>query len=305
MREIILDTETTGLDPNSGDRVVEIGAVEVLNAIPTGTVFHVYLDPERDMPAEAFRVHGLSSAFLADKPRFAQVADEFLSFLGGDRMVAHNAAFDVAFLNNELARCGRPTIPSNLVVDSLAIARRKHSGPNSLDALCGRYGIDASRRTRHGALLDAELLAEVYLELTGGRQAMFVLGDIGGAGTVAAGTVRHRARPFALAVRLTSTVRAAHAAFMATFETPVWARLTLPPQLSGATPSLELTAEVVATEAALAAGLSLDLSPGMSPVLSDGVQSGASQATANRRFDQATGGEAYEPALAKVLVAAE
>ena len=224
MREIILDTETTGLDPASGDRVVEIGAVEVLNAIPTGNVFHVYINPERDMPEEAFRVHGLSATFLADKPRFADVVDDLVAFIGGDRIVAHNASFDAGFLNHELTRCGRAVIPSHLVIDSLAIARRKHSGANSLDALCGRYGIDASRRTKHGALLDAELLAEVYLELTGGRQATFVLADTGASETIEGGTVRHRPRPFPLEPRLSPAELAAHADFMATFESPLWAR---------------------------------------------------------------------------------
>lgn len=225
MREIILDTETTGLDATGGDRVVEIGAVEVLNAIPTGHVFHVYLNPERDMPDEAYRVHGLSADFLADKPKFAEVVDDFCAFLGTDRLVAHNASFDVGFLNAELARSGRPAIAPHQVVDSLAIARRKHSGaPNSLDALCSRYGIDASRRTKHGALLDAELLAEVYLELTGGRQAaMAFAGRGGGPAAVQAGTARPRPEP--LAPRLTAADMAAHAAFMETFPDPLWAEV--------------------------------------------------------------------------------
>ncbi len=226
MREIILDTETTGLDPLNGDRIVEIGAVEVLNAIPTGNVFHVYINPERDMPDGAFRVHGLSSEFLSDKPKFAEVADDFCAFIASDKLVAHNASFDIAFINAELSRCGRPTVPPHQVIDTLAIARRKHGGSNSLDALCGRYGIDASRRTKHGALLDAELLAEVYLELTGGRQAAFVLGaNIGVTITTAAGPVR-RTRPVPLAPRLTAEELAAHAAFMATFSEPIWARLS-------------------------------------------------------------------------------
>lgn len=226
VREIILDTETTGLDATGGDRIVEIGAVEVLNAIPTGNVFHVYINPERDMPKEAFDVHGLSAAFLADKPVFATVVDDFLAFLGTDRLVAHNASFDVAFLNAELARCGRPTIAPAQVVDSLTIARRKHSGaPNSLDALCARYNVDASRRTKHGALLDAELLAEVYLELTGGRQATFVLATgEGGNGALAARRLRERPRP--LAPRLTEADAEAHRAFIETFKTPaLWTRI--------------------------------------------------------------------------------
>lgn len=228
MREIILDTETTGLDPTGGDRVVEIGAVEVLNAIPTGNVFHVYINPERDMPEEAFRVHGLSADFLSDKPVFAAVAREFVDFVGTDKVVAHNASFDVAFLNAELSRCGFEAIAPHQVVDTLTIARRKHAGgSNSLDALCARYGIDASRRTKHGALLDAELLAEVYLELTGGRQAVLVLG---GAGSQinAGGTVRiTRQRPTPLAPRLTEAEIAAHEAFIATFKDPLWVTLGL------------------------------------------------------------------------------
>jgi DNA polymerase-3 subunit epsilon len=229
VREIILDTETTGLEPAQGHRVVEIGAVEVLNAIPTGNVFHVYINPDRDMPEEAFRVHGLSAAFLSDKPRFAEIAEAFWAFLGADRVVAHNAAFDVAFLNNELTLLSRPLIEPHRVVDTLALARRKHAGgSNSLDALCARYGVDASRRTKHGALLDAELLAEVYLELRGGRQATFALaaaGEATGGTGAAGGTRRYRQRPVPLAPRLTDAERDAHAAFIATFEDPVWARV--------------------------------------------------------------------------------
>ncbi len=226
VREIILDTETTGLDPTGGDRVVEIGAVEVLNAIPTGNVYHVYINPERDMPDEAFRVHGLSSEFLADKQVFEQIANEFAAFVGTDNVIAHNASFDVAFLNAELGRCGLPPIPQHQVIDTLTIARRKHAGgSNSLDALCARYGIDTSRRTKHGALLDAELLAEVYLELTGGRQAAFVLGGSGeerrGGGVV----VTMRARPVPLPARLSPAEIAAHEAFIATFAEPLWQTL--------------------------------------------------------------------------------
>ncbi|WMS44281.1 DNA polymerase III subunit epsilon [Acuticoccus sp. MNP-M23] len=222
MREIILDTETTGLNANGGDRVVEIGAVEVLNAIPTGNTFHVYINPERDMPDEAFRVHGLSAEFLADKPKFAEVAAGFAAFLGDDNLVAHNASFDVGFLDAELARCNLPTIGQHQVVDTLQIARRKHGGPNSLDALCSRYGVDASRRTKHGALLDAELLAEVYLELTGGRQATFVLGADSGRSNSGGIAVKHPPRPAPLAPRLTEAEREAHATFMATFKFSIW-----------------------------------------------------------------------------------
>ena len=171
MREIVLDTETTGLDPFQGHRVVEIGCVELLNRIPTGRSFHRYLNPERDMPAEAAEVHGLTAEFLKDKPVFAEIADEFLGFIGDAPLIAHNASFDIAFLNAELERVTKGLISRERIVDTLLLARRKHpGGANRLDDLCARYGIDNTRRTKHGALLDAEILVEVYLELTGGRQ---------------------------------------------------------------------------------------------------------------------------------------
>jgi DNA polymerase-3 subunit epsilon len=176
IREIILDTETTGLDPVTGDRIVEIGCVEVINSIASGQTFHAYLDPERDMPEEAFRVHGLSREFLTGKPKFADVAPAFVEFLADAHIVIHNAEFDMKFINAELARCGLAPVSMDRVVDTLMIARRKHPGAsNSLDALCARYKIDNSRRTKHGALLDAEILAEVYAELMGGRQKTFEL----------------------------------------------------------------------------------------------------------------------------------
>ena len=176
MREIVLDTETTGLDPAKGDRIVEIAGVEVLNYIPTGESFHVYIDPQRDMPVEAFNVHGLSEEFLRGKPLFPQVAPDFLAFIGDSKLVIHNAEFDMRFINHELKLAGMPALGMDRVVDTLAMARRKHPGsPNSLDALCARYRIDNSRRVKHGALLDAEILAEVYAELVGGRQATLVL----------------------------------------------------------------------------------------------------------------------------------
>lgn len=176
MREIILDTETTGLDPSTGDRLVEIACVETFNTIPTGETFHVYIDPQRDMPEEAFRVHGLSIEFLTGKPLFEQIVEDFLAFIGDAPLVIHNAEFDMRFINAELKRCNRAPIEMKRVVDTLALARRKHPGAqNSLDALCSRYRIDNSRRTKHGALLDAELLAEVYIELAGGRQSALVL----------------------------------------------------------------------------------------------------------------------------------
>lgn len=176
MREIVLDTETTGLDPSNGDRIVEIGCLEILNTIPTGRTFHVYVDPERDVPEAAYRVHGISREFLAGKPIFAAISADFLEFLGDAKIIAHNAEFDMRFVNSELARLGLPAIPAESVIDTLALARRKFPGSaNSLDALCARYGIDTSRRTKHGALLDAELLADVYAELTGGRQTSLLL----------------------------------------------------------------------------------------------------------------------------------
>jgi DNA polymerase III subunit epsilon len=176
MREIVLDTETTGLDPATGDRIVEIACVEIVNTVPTGETFHVYIDPQRDMPEEAFRVHGLSSEFLTGKPLFEHVAEDFLAFIGDAPLVIHNAEFDMRFINAELRRCNREPIPMDRIIDTLGLARRKHPGsPNSLDALCARYRIDNSRRTKHGALLDSELLAEVYVELVGGRQAALVL----------------------------------------------------------------------------------------------------------------------------------
>ncbi|MBB3973028.1 DNA polymerase III subunit epsilon [Hansschlegelia beijingensis] len=222
MREIVLDTETTGLDPLTGDRVVEIGCVELLNRIPTGATFHVYLNPERDMPEEAFRVHGLSAEFLSDKPRFADVADEFLAFVAEGALVIHNASFDMAFLDAELKRLGRAPIGRERVVDTLMLARRKNpGGANSLDALCQRYGIDNSRRTKHGALLDSEILAEVYLELLGGRQASLGLSHLAGRALARGAGVA--ARPTPLAPRLTEAEVAEHLAFVATLGgEPIW-----------------------------------------------------------------------------------
>jgi DNA polymerase III subunit epsilon len=178
MREIVFDTETTGLDPTNGDRIVEIGCVELFNHIPTGKTFHRYVNPERPMPIEAMQVHGLDDKFLADKPVFSKIAAELTAFLGDAPMIAHNAEFDLAFLNAEFARCGHPGIAAARIIDSLMLARRKHpAGPNSLDALCARYFVDSSRRSLHGALLDSHLLAEVYVELIGGRQASLILAD--------------------------------------------------------------------------------------------------------------------------------
>jgi DNA polymerase-3 subunit epsilon len=181
MREIVLDTETTGLDPAEGHRVVEIGAVEIVHQALTGRTFHTLINPERDVPQDAARVHGHTAAVLKDKPVFAGVVDEFLAFIGASRLVIHNAEFDMRFVNAELARLGREPIGMDQVLDTLALARRKHPGqPNSLDALCDRYRIDRSRRVRHGALLDAEILVDVYCELTGGRQRSLAFGEAEG-----------------------------------------------------------------------------------------------------------------------------
>ncbi|PVB62004.1 DNA polymerase III subunit epsilon [Labrenzia sp. 011] len=224
MREISFDTETTGLNPRGGDRLVEIGGVELINHIPTGNAYHVYINPQRDMPEEAFRVHGLSAEFLADKPLFPDIVDEFLEFVGDGTLVIHNAAFDMGFINMELERAGRGPIPGSQVIDTLDIARRKHpSGPNSLDALCSRYGIDNSRRVKHGALLDAEILAEVYLELIGGRQTALGLvleeEETSSSGmTMEAGELgpfNARRRPEPLAPLLSGSEYEAHKAFIA------------------------------------------------------------------------------------------
>lgn len=178
MREIVLDTETTGFDPLTGHRIVEIGCVELLNHLPTGETFHRYVNPERDMPEEAFKVHGLSEQFLSDKPVFAEVVAEFLEFLGDSQLIIHNAEFDMRFINAELSRLGFPALPMSRATDTVAMARKKFPGAQAnLDALCRRFGIDNTHRTQHGALLDSELLAEVYLQLIGGRQPDLALGS--------------------------------------------------------------------------------------------------------------------------------
>jgi DNA polymerase-3 subunit epsilon len=225
MREIVLDTETTGLDPLRGDRLVEIGCVEIFNRMPTGQTFHRYLDPERDMPAEAFAVHGLSSEFLAGKPRFTEVAEEFLEFIADAPLVIHNASFDIGFINAELDRIKRPAIPRDRLVDTLLLARRKHPGvSNRLDDLCSRYAIDNSRRTKHGALLDAELLAEVYIDLIGARQSQLILAaDIRDDRAGGTGEIPRRPRPAPLAPRITEADLTAHRAFIATLgDKPIW-----------------------------------------------------------------------------------
>ena len=217
MREIVLDTETTGLEPATGDRVVEIGAVELFNHMPTGRTYHQYINPDRFMPKEAFDVHGLGDDFLRDKPRFAAIATAFLAFIGDATLVIHNAPFDMKFLNHELGMAGHPPLPMSRAFDTVALARQKFPGsPASLDALCRRFGIDNSMRAKHGALLDSEILAEVYLELIGGRQPDLTLNAISPQQTAAQTETawRPKPRPTPLPPRLTEAETAAHDAFV-------------------------------------------------------------------------------------------
>jgi DNA polymerase-3 subunit epsilon len=219
-REIVLDTETTGLDPLDGHRLVEVACVELFNYLPTGRTFHAYLNPERDMPTEAFQVHGLSAEFLSKHPCFAEAADEFLAFIGDARLIIHNARFDMAFLNAELRRIGRDPLHDGRAVDTLALALGKFPGaPCSLDALCRRFAVDNSARTKHGALLDCELLAEVYLNLMGGRQVD--LGLLAPARVSIASTGELRVRPPRPHAPAAAELEA-HAAFIAKLENPVW-----------------------------------------------------------------------------------
>jgi len=217
MREIVLDTETTGFKPEQGDRIVEIGAVELFNTMPTGNTYHQYINPERSMPEEAFKVHGLGDEFLADKPVFKEIAQEFMDFIGQSQLVIHNAPFDMKFLNAELKWIKLPTIPMEQALDTLLMARKKFPGAQaSLDALCRRFGIDNSSRTLHGALLDSEILAEVYLELLGGRQSGFSLtsnNNSSGDSSVEENW-RPNSRPTALASKLTKEETDAHNAFL-------------------------------------------------------------------------------------------
>ena len=227
MREIIFDTETTGLDPASGDRMVEIGCIELVNRVPTGRTYQAYFNPDRPMPSAAEAVHGLSDVFLSDKARFHESAADLLEFIADSPLVAHNAGFDFAFLNAEMAICGLEAVCRSRMIDTVALARVRHPGAKlSLDALCTRYGIDRSHRTLHGALLDAELLAQLYVELTGGRQIGLELAAEAEDALLAAVRSVVRERPFrparphaASAVEL-----AAHAAFMANYSSPLWAR---------------------------------------------------------------------------------
>jgi DNA polymerase-3 subunit epsilon len=232
MREIVFDTETTGLSPQNGDRLVEIGCVELYNRVETGRTFHSYFNPRRPMPTEAEAVHGLSDRFLSDKPEFEDVCEALLDFIGDSPLVAHNATFDFGFINHELGGCGRPTVCNTRMVDTLALARQRFPGAkHSLDALCTRFGVDRSLRIKHGALIDAQLLAQVYVELTGGRQI--------GLGLMAEviGTRDEAAEGLVETLEIVATIRPArphaataaelerHAAFLATIQDPIWNRL--------------------------------------------------------------------------------
>lgn len=227
MREIVFDTETTGLNPAGGDRMVEIGCVEMINRVETGRHFHAYFNPERPMPTDAELVHGLTNLFLSDKPRFSEKADELLDFLGDSPLVAHNAGFDFGFLNFELERCGRAPICTSRMVDTLTLARTRHPGAkHSLDALCMRFGIDRSHRVKHGALLDAQLLAQVYVELTGGRQiGLGLVADTAPVGVSSATrpvTIREPRPPRPHHPALEELER--HRAFISRLVNPLWAR---------------------------------------------------------------------------------
>src|SRR4051812_2047210 len=235
MREIVFDTETTGLSPLTGDRMVEIGCVELVNRVETGRTFHAYFNPERPMPSSAEAVHGLSDAFLSDKPLFQDQVEELIDFLGDCPLVAHNASFDFGFLNNELGLCGRPLVCLTRMVDTLTLARAKHPGAkHSLDALCTRFGVDRSLRVKHGALIDAQLLAQCYVELTGGRQIGLGLADI------VAGPINEEMVEVTLVERIEVEIRAprphaptedelaAHASFLATISDPIWNRVHAP-----------------------------------------------------------------------------
>jgi len=229
MREIVLDTETTGFDPAGGDRIVEIGCIELIDHVPSGNSYHCYLNPERDMPADAEKVHGLSIGFLSDKPLFADIAREFLDFIADDPLVIHNAGFDMKFLNAELGRMGAALLPFERAIDTIVIAKVKFPGARySLDELCRRFGIDLSDRSKHGALLDAELLAKVYLELLGGRQK--TLGLAPSSITLNEDTGAARQRPVPLAPLITALELAAHTAFVAKElgDAALWAKIVTP-----------------------------------------------------------------------------
>jgi DNA polymerase-3 subunit epsilon len=229
MREIVLDTETTGFEPDQGDRIVEIGAVELYNHMPTGRTYHQYINPEHSMPEESFQVHGLGDDFLKDKPVFSEIADAFIEFIQDAKLIIHNASFDMKFINAELAWLKKPAIPFEMAIDTLAIARKRFPGsPASLDALCRRFGIDNSARTLHGALLDSEILAEVYLELIGGRQPVLVLGTKNSSSEDTSGMTGWRPAPRTepLPSRLSEAEAASHSAFIdAMGDSALWKRL--------------------------------------------------------------------------------
>ena len=224
MREIVLDTETTGLDPATGDRIVEIGAVELFNHLPTGRTYHQYINPERAMPPDAFEIHGLGDEFLRDKPKFRQIAGDFLAFIAEAPLVIHNASFDLKFLNAELMAAGLPQLPPSRATDTLMMARKKYPGsPASLDSLCRRFGIDNSAREKHGALLDSEILAEVYLELVGGRQPDFALATERRNLAADGAEWRTYPRPQPSGSRITPEEAAAHQSFVASLgENALW-----------------------------------------------------------------------------------
>ncbi|RAI57589.1 DNA polymerase III subunit epsilon [Roseicella frigidaeris] len=231
MRQLVLDTETTGLDPATGDRVIEIAAIEIVNLVPTGRHYHTLLDPERDVPEESTRVHGFTAADLAGKPKFPEVVGEFLDFLGDAPIIAHNAPFDFGFLDAELRRAGHPALDRARMVDSLAVAKKRFPGlPNSLDALCRRLGVDNSMRTSHNALLDVKLLAQVYLELMGGKQPGFALAAQIAAPTVSLGGLARERVP--RPIRPSAAEIAAHAAFLRKVKDPLWLQ---PPFAEGET----------------------------------------------------------------------
>jgi DNA polymerase III subunit epsilon len=233
MREIVFDTETTGLSPLNGDRVVEIGCVELFNRCETGRTFHSYFNPGRPMPSDAEQVHGLSDRFLSDKPAFADVCESLLAFIGDSPMIAHNAAFDFGFVNHELGQCGRPSVCMSRMICTLVLARQKFPGAkHSLDALCTRFGVDRSQRIKHGALLDAQLLAQVYVELTGGRQiGLSLVAELIGEGAPAFGPAAPTPAPITVPVRPprphapSADELGRHAAFLATIKNPIWNRL--------------------------------------------------------------------------------
>jgi DNA polymerase-3 subunit epsilon len=231
MREIIFDTETTGLNPAGGDRMVEIGCIELVNRVETGRTFHAYFNPDRPMPSEAEAVHGLSDMFLSDKPRFLEKAEDLLEFIADSPLIAHNAAFDFGFLNHELQRCARDPVCMSRMIDTLMLARSRHPGAkHSLDALCTRFGVDRSQRIKHGALLDAQLLAQVYVELTGGRQIGLSLGTVATAAdaeAVAAVQVERIARP-ARPHAPSDEERTRHRGFIARLTEPLWERFLAP-----------------------------------------------------------------------------